>query len=411
MVEDRLVGIKSREVYEAPGAIALITAHQELENVTVERDLARFKRGVEQRWGELVYDGLWFSPLKRALDAFIDDTQTARQRRIRLTLHGGRAVVTGRRRRSSLYDFDLATYDTGDTFDQSLAKGFIELWGLPSKIAARRAGDRAARGRGDRVEPHGRPTPARRTTPASLWGGRFAGGPADALAALSRVDPLRLAAGAVRPRRLAGARPGAARAPGCSTTTSWPRCWRRWTRWTPTCAAGAFRAGRRRRGRAHRARARPDRAGRRRPRRPAARRPLAATTRSPRWSAVPARARPRRSPALVARRRRRAGRAGRARTRTRRCRAAPTCSTPSRCCSPTTCSPTPGRCCATSTGCGTGTRARPRSPYGSGALAGSSLGLDPAAVAAELGFDRPVENSIDGTAAATSSPSSRSSPR
>ena len=69
MVEDRLVGIKSREVYEAPGAIALITAHQELENVTVERDLARFKRAVEQRWGELVYDGLWFSPLKRALDA------------------------------------------------------------------------------------------------------------------------------------------------------------------------------------------------------------------------------------------------------------------------------------------------------------------------------------------------------
>ena len=73
MVEDRLVGIKSREVYEAPGAIALITAHQELENVTVERDLARFKRQVEQRWGELVYDGLWFSPLKRALDAFIDE--------------------------------------------------------------------------------------------------------------------------------------------------------------------------------------------------------------------------------------------------------------------------------------------------------------------------------------------------
>ncbi len=81
MVEDRLVGIKSREVYEAPGAIALITAHQELENVTVERDLARFKRTVDQRWGELVYDGLWFSPLKRALDAFIDEAQRARLRR------------------------------------------------------------------------------------------------------------------------------------------------------------------------------------------------------------------------------------------------------------------------------------------------------------------------------------------
>jgi argininosuccinate synthase len=138
MVEDRLVGIKSREVYEAPGAIALITAHQELENVTVERDLARFKRQVEQRWGELVYDGLWFSPLKDALDAFIASTQVQVSGDIRMTLHGGRAVVTGRRSDRSLYDFDLATYDEGDTFDQSLAKGFVEIWGMPSKIAAKR---------------------------------------------------------------------------------------------------------------------------------------------------------------------------------------------------------------------------------------------------------------------------------
>jgi len=139
MVEDRLVGIKSREVYEAPGALALITAHQELENVTLERDLARFKRTVEQRWGELVYDGLWFSPLKDALDTFIAQTQAHVSGEIRLTLHGGRAVVTGRRSDQSLYDFNLATYDEGDTFDQSLAKGFIQLWGLPSKIAAKRA--------------------------------------------------------------------------------------------------------------------------------------------------------------------------------------------------------------------------------------------------------------------------------
>jgi argininosuccinate synthase len=132
------VGIKSREVYEAPGALALIVAHQELENVTVERDLARFKRQVEQRWGELVYDGLWFSPLKRALDHFVAEVQEHVSGDIRLTLHGGRAVVTGRRSKESLYDFDLATYDTGDTFDQSLAKGFVEIWGLPSKIAARR---------------------------------------------------------------------------------------------------------------------------------------------------------------------------------------------------------------------------------------------------------------------------------
>ena len=138
MVEDRLVGIKSREVYEAPGAIALITAHQELENVTVERDVARFKRGVDQRWGELVYDGLWFSPLRGALDAFIDETQRHVSGDIRIVFHAGKAVVAGRRSEASLYDFGLATYDAGDTFDQSLAKGFVELWGLPSRLAAAR---------------------------------------------------------------------------------------------------------------------------------------------------------------------------------------------------------------------------------------------------------------------------------
>jgi len=138
MVEDRLVGIKSREVYEAPAALALITAHQELENVTVERDVARLKRLVDQRWGELVYDGLWYSPLRGALDAFIGYTQRHVTGEVRLTLHGGRAVVTGRRSPASLYDFGLATYDAGDTFDQSLAKGFVELWGLPSRLAAAR---------------------------------------------------------------------------------------------------------------------------------------------------------------------------------------------------------------------------------------------------------------------------------
>ncbi|HET8640867.1 MAG TPA: argininosuccinate synthase [Pseudonocardiaceae bacterium] len=147
LVEDRLVGIKSREVYEAPGAIALITAHQELENVTVERDLARFKRGVEQRWSELVYDGLWFSPLKSALDAFIDSAQRHVCGDVRLVLQGGRAVVTGRRSVASLYDFGLATYDTGDTFDQSLARGFVELWGLPTRLAAARDARLAASAR------------------------------------------------------------------------------------------------------------------------------------------------------------------------------------------------------------------------------------------------------------------------
>ena len=138
IVEDRLVGIKSREVYEAPAGIALIAAHEELENMTVERDLARYKRTVESKWAELVYDGLWFSGLKRALDVFIDETQKHVTGDIRLKLHAGTAVVTGRKSTQSLYDFNLATYDTGDTFDQSMAKGFIELWSLPSKISARR---------------------------------------------------------------------------------------------------------------------------------------------------------------------------------------------------------------------------------------------------------------------------------
>ena len=138
MVEDRLVGIKSREVYECPGAIALITAHQELESVTVERELGRFKRTVDRRWGELAYDGLWYSPLKRSLDAFIEASQQHVTGEVRVTLHGGRAVATGRRSPASLYDFNLATYDAGDSFDQALGKGFVELHGLSSKIAARR---------------------------------------------------------------------------------------------------------------------------------------------------------------------------------------------------------------------------------------------------------------------------------
>jgi argininosuccinate synthase len=138
IVEDRLVGIKSREIYEAPGAITLITAHQELENVCAERDLARFKRTAEQRWTELVYDGLWFSPLRESLEAFMAQASVNVTGEVRVRLHGGRAVVTGRRSPAALYDYGLATYDTGDVFDQELAKGFIELFGLPSKIAAQR---------------------------------------------------------------------------------------------------------------------------------------------------------------------------------------------------------------------------------------------------------------------------------
>jgi argininosuccinate synthase len=138
IVEDRLVGIKSREIYESPAGIALINAHQDLENLTLERDVNRFKKGIEDKWATLVYEGLWFSDLKRSLDVFIDHTQKYVTGEVRVKMQGGRAVPTGRRSPESLYDFDLATYDTGDTFDSSLAKGFIELWALPSKISARR---------------------------------------------------------------------------------------------------------------------------------------------------------------------------------------------------------------------------------------------------------------------------------
>jgi len=118
--------------------MALIAAHQELENVTVEREQARFKRTVEQRWTELVYDGMWFSPLKKSLETFIDDTQRYVSGDIRMVLHGGRATVTGRRSEASLYDFNLATYDEGDSFDQSQARGFIEIFGLTAKLSAAR---------------------------------------------------------------------------------------------------------------------------------------------------------------------------------------------------------------------------------------------------------------------------------
>lgn len=138
MVEDRLVGIKSREIYEAPGAVALIIAHQNLENLTLEREQGRFKRQVEQRWSELVYEGQWYSPLKASLDAFVEDSQKYVTGDIRMILHGGRAVVDGRRSTVGLYDFNLATYDSGDSFDQSLSRGFIGIYGLSTQLAAAR---------------------------------------------------------------------------------------------------------------------------------------------------------------------------------------------------------------------------------------------------------------------------------
>ncbi len=138
LVEDRLVGIKSREIYECPAALTLITAHKDLEDMTVERDLARFKKSVDQRWAELTYDGLWFSPLKRALDAFLIDASRHVTGEVRVRLHGGCATVAGRRSEASLYDYNLATYDAADKFDQRDAKGFVDLWGLPLRVWAAR---------------------------------------------------------------------------------------------------------------------------------------------------------------------------------------------------------------------------------------------------------------------------------
>jgi argininosuccinate synthase len=133
MVEDRLVGIKSREIYEAPAALTLIAAHSDLETLTVERGLAREKRKLEQRWADLVYEGLWFSPLREALDAFADVSQAPVTGDVRLRLGAGSCIPVGRRSERSLYDHSLATYDEGDTFDQADAAGFVRLWGLPSK--------------------------------------------------------------------------------------------------------------------------------------------------------------------------------------------------------------------------------------------------------------------------------------
>jgi argininosuccinate synthase len=140
MIENRRVGIKSRELYEVPGALALITAHRALEDLTLERELAHFKPLVEQRWAELVYDGMWFSPLRQALDAFVDATQEPVTGEVRLAFSPGACTVVGRRSERSLYDLALATYGQGDAFDQSDARGFVRLWGLPLSVWAAKQG-------------------------------------------------------------------------------------------------------------------------------------------------------------------------------------------------------------------------------------------------------------------------------
>ncbi|MCB1272508.1 MAG: argininosuccinate synthase [Microthrixaceae bacterium] len=130
MVENRRVGIKSRETYEAPGALAVMMAHADLESITLERDLQREKLRLEHRYAELVYDGLWFSPLKEAMDAFVDASQEPVTGEVRLHLEPGRCFVTGRRAPKSLYDYGLATYDAADRFRHADSEGFVRLWGL-----------------------------------------------------------------------------------------------------------------------------------------------------------------------------------------------------------------------------------------------------------------------------------------
>ncbi|OIO35802.1 MAG: argininosuccinate synthase [Candidatus Omnitrophica bacterium CG1_02_44_16] len=134
MVENRLVGIKSREIYEFPAATCLYTAHRDLESLVLDRELLHFKQSMEQKYAEIVYYGLWFSELKRALDAFIKETQKNVTGAVRLKLYKGNCIVVGRRSPKSLYKESLATYTQKDKFDQKLAEGFIRLWGLPYSV-------------------------------------------------------------------------------------------------------------------------------------------------------------------------------------------------------------------------------------------------------------------------------------
>jgi len=134
MIENRLVGIKSREIYECPAMWILIQAHRDLESLTLTADVTRYKRGIEQSYSELVYNGLWFSPLKGALDAFIQQTQERVTGVVRVKLFKGNVMIVGRQSDNSLYSFDLATYGAEDEFDHKAAEGFVYVWGLPTRV-------------------------------------------------------------------------------------------------------------------------------------------------------------------------------------------------------------------------------------------------------------------------------------
>lgn len=134
MIENRVVGIKSREIYEAPALLTLIHAHRDLESLTLTADVTQYKRNLEETYGHLIYRGLWYSPLKEALDAFIQKTQEHVSGTVRLKLFKGNANIVGRRSENSIYTPDLATYGDDDQFDHKAAEGFIYIWGLPSKV-------------------------------------------------------------------------------------------------------------------------------------------------------------------------------------------------------------------------------------------------------------------------------------
>ncbi|WP_066379459.1 argininosuccinate synthase [Anabaena sp. CA = ATCC 33047] len=136
MIENRLVGIKSREIYESPAMLVLIQAHRDLESLTLTADVTHYKRGIEESYNQLVYNGLWYSPLKAALDAFIQKTQEQVSGTVRLKLFKGNATIVGRWSDNSLYTPDLATYGAEDQFDHKAAEGFIYVWGLPTRIWA-----------------------------------------------------------------------------------------------------------------------------------------------------------------------------------------------------------------------------------------------------------------------------------
>ncbi|CAN5187291.1 argininosuccinate synthase [soil metagenome] len=136
LVENRLVGMKSRGIYEQPGATILSTAHKELEAITLDRSTLHYKDLIAQRYAELAYDGLWFVPLREALDAFVDSTQKTNSGDVRLKLYKGNCIVTGRRSPHSLYSEDFATFGASADYDHSDAKGFITLFGLPLKVSA-----------------------------------------------------------------------------------------------------------------------------------------------------------------------------------------------------------------------------------------------------------------------------------